>query len=127
MKFLADSGGQSLGNISGSGLGPFGAKTYSSASQGITDIISIVSKVIGILTVVASVWFMFQILFAGYLWITAGGDAKKLAQARDQIIHAFVGLVIVVGAWSLTAVTGQFFGYNTLIDPGIFTNSLQIK
>jgi len=115
----------SLGTIGGGqGLGPFA--NGPGENNGLTNIISVISKVIGLLTIVASIWFMFQILFAGYLWITAGGDAKKLGSARDQIIHAFVGLVIVVGAWSLTAVAGQFFGFNTLIDPGTFTNSLQI-
>ena len=125
MKLLTDSG-TDLGTIGGGGLGPFAQKSYSGSNPGLTDILSIVSKVIGILTIVASIWFMFQILFAGYEWITAGGDAKKLGEARDQIVHAFVGLVIVVGAWSLTAVTGQFFGYNTLVNPSVFINSLQI-
>jgi len=115
---------KNLGTIGGGGLGPFA--NGPGENFGLTNIISVISKVIGILTIVASIWFMFQILFAGYEWITAGGDAKKLGEARDQIVHAFVGLVIVVGAWSLTAVTGQFFGYNTLISPSVFINNLQI-
>jgi len=124
MKLLAQS---PLGTIGGEGLGPFGVPGANNVNYGLTNILSTVSKVIGILTVVASIWFMFQILFAGYEWITAGGDAKKLGEARDQIVHAFVGLVIVVGAWSLTAVTGQFFGYNTLVNPADFIKNLQIK
>jgi len=62
------------------------------------------------LTICASIWFLFMILFAGYEWTSAGGRYQKIASARDRIVHAFIGLVIVVGAWSLTAVVGQFFG-----------------
>lgn len=125
MKLLAQ--GTPLGTIGGGGLGPFGQKAYGGQNAGITDILAVISSIIGILTVIASIWFLFMILFAGYEWISAGGDSKKLEKARDRITHAFVGLVIVVGAWSLTAVAGQFFGYNTLVNPNDFIQNLQLR
>src|SRR5512135_1868698 len=102
MKLLAQ-GGANLGNIGGEGLGPFAQHSGGGQNAGLSDILSIVSSVVGMLTVIASIWFLFMILFAGYEWISAAGDPKKLSTARDRITHAFVGLVIVVGAWSLTA------------------------
>ncbi len=123
MKQLA----QSLGTIGGPGLGPFGEKSFNNGTGAIDAILRTVSAVVGMLTVVASIWFMFMLLFAGYEWISAGGDAKKLSSARDRITHAFTGLVIVVGSWSLVAVAGQFFGFNTLVDPSVIINTLPIK
>jgi hypothetical protein len=115
MKLIAQAG-TNLGTIggNGAGLGPFAGKTLSSPLGSILDY---VSSIVGIMTIFASIWFLFQILYAGYEWISAGGDTKKIASSRDRITHAFMGLTIVVGSWSLLAVAGQFFGYNTLVDP----------
>jgi len=110
---LAD---ENLGPITGTGLGPFG-KTIPSGTNAVSNVLDAISKIIGILTVFASIWFLLQILLAGYEWMSAGGDTKKIASARDRITHAFIGLIIVVGAWTLVAVTGQFLGFNTLVDP----------
>lgn len=123
---LADNG-TSLGNIGGAGLGPFGKVGTWGKADGVNALINTVSSIVGALTIFASIWFLFMLLFAGYEWISAGGDSKKIASARDRITHAFVGLVIVVGSWSLLAVAGQFFGFNTLINPTDFTNTLPLK
>lgn len=126
MNKLLAATGQSLGRI-GDGnsgeLGPFAGKPLSNPLDSITNY---VSSIVGMLTIFASVWFLFMILFAGYEWISAGGDAKKIASARDRITHAFVGLVIVIGSWSLLAVAGQFFGYDTLLGAGT-NNFFKIK
>lgn len=110
-----------LGPIGGVGLGPFGEKT-----TGLPDILDLISSVVGFMTIAACIWFLFQILYSGYEWTSAGGDTKKIADARSRMTHAFMGLVIVVGAWSLLAVTGQFFGFNTLVDPEAVMQQLQL-
>jgi hypothetical protein len=95
-------------------LGPFAGKSITSP---LATIVDYVSSIVGIMTIFASIWFLFNILYAGYEWISAGGDTKKVAGARDRITHAFMGLVIIAGAWSLLAIAGQFLGYNTLVSP----------
>lgn len=117
-KLLAVKGGTELGTIGGGGegLGPFAGKDL---NEPLSTLLDYVSSIIGIMTIFASIWFLFQILYAGYEWISAGGDTKKIADSRSRFTHAFMGLVIVVGAWSLLAVAGQFFGYNTLVDPDV--------
>ncbi len=118
-------GGQPLGPIGGEGLGPFGNIGKSSDKYaGITSALDTVSSIVGFMTIVAGIWFLFMLLFAGYEWISAGGDTKKIGSARDRITHAFTGLVIVVGAWSLLAVAGQFFGYDILVNPRDVINNL---
>ncbi|OGG29787.1 hypothetical protein A3A63_02445 [Candidatus Gottesmanbacteria bacterium RIFCSPLOWO2_01_FULL_46_9] len=117
-----------LGQIGGDkGLGPFGnIGQNSDTTAGLTGITNIISSVVGFMTIAAGVWFLFQLLFAGYEWMTAGGDTKRIGGSRDRIVHAFIGLVIVIAAWSLLAVVGQFFGYNILIDPGDVIKQLTI-
>jgi len=128
MNVFAASGGQSIGNISGAGLGPFGQKTATSGTAALTQIAGTISAIIGFMTVVAGIWFMFEMLFAGYEWISAGGDAKKLEAARQRITHGFMGLLIVVGAWALLAVTGQFLGYDILLsNPGSIMQQIKVQ
>ncbi len=125
--FAQQTTGTSLGRLGGEqGLGPFGNISLSQEA-GLAGITNLVSSVVGFMTVAAAIWFLFNILYGGYEWLTSGGDAKKLASARDHITHAFIGLIIVVGAWTLLAVAGQFFGYNILIDPAEVTRQLQIQ
>jgi hypothetical protein len=120
---------QSLGPIGGptnTGLGPFSNLFSQDKYAAATGIVNGISSLIGFLTIVAAIWFLFQILFAGYQWITAGGDPKHLQEARDRIVHAFIGIVIVIAAWSLLAVVGQFFGFNSLVNPTDLINNLTI-
>lgn len=121
---------QPLGPIGGptnTGLGPFSNLFNSDKYAAAKDIVGGISSLIGFMTIVAAIWFLFQILFAGYQWITAGGEPKKLAEARDRIVHAFIGIVIVIAAWSLLAVVGQFFGFNSLVNPTDLINNLTIQ
>jgi hypothetical protein len=114
---------EKIGQIGGTGLGPFGNLGASGDKlAGINGIVNGVSSIIGLLTIIAAIWFLFQILFAGYQWISAGGDPKQLQSARDRIVHAFIGIVIVIAAWSMLALVGQFMGFNSLIDPNQVIN-----
>lgn len=109
---------QALGPIQGDGLGPF-AKTTADQVSALRQITNIVSAVIGILTVAATLWFLVQLLIGGINWISSGGDKGKLETARNRITNAFLGLIIVVAGWSILSIAGKFIGYDILIsDPG---------
>jgi hypothetical protein len=116
----------SLGTIGGAGLGPWGTIGQSSDPTGATAVVDTISSIIGIMTTAASIWFLLQILFGGYEWMSAGGDSKKIETARSRITNAFIGLIIVVGSWSLLAVTGKFLGFDTLVNPATFLQSVKI-
>lgn len=104
-----------LGKIGGSGLGPFGE----SAGDGLTGITNIVSSVIGVMTVAAGIWFLFQFVIGGFNWINSGGDKAKLQTSRDKLTNAFIGLIIVVAGWAILALAGTFFNVDfTISNPG---------
>ncbi len=117
-----------LGSIGGEGLGPFGnfgqLSGQSGAVEALSGITKVVSVVIGVMTIAAAIWFIFQFLTGGISWISSAGDKAKLETARNRITHAFVGLIIVVAGWAILALAGQFFGYNILIDPSEVINQL---
>ena len=41
-------------------------------------------------------------LYAGITWMTAGGNEEKVTQAKTTLRNAMIGLIIVLGAYSLT-------------------------
>jgi len=113
--------GQSLGKIGGEGLGPFGGSTGNPA-QGVTKG---VSAIIGFLTVVAAIWFLFQFLIGGIAWISSAGDKNKLTEARERLTNAFIGLVVVVASWAMLALAGQFFGWTDILAPAGLMDKLK--
>lgn len=40
--------------------------------------------------------------YAGFLWVTAQGDSKKVQKAKDILVECVVGTVILVGAYALS-------------------------
>lgn len=53
------------------------------------------------------------ILYAGYLWMTASGEPKRVQQAKDTIRNAIIGLVIIVSSFAIVRfILGQFGGLN---------------
>ena len=114
--------------IGGAGLGPF-AVTYSpdqnGAIAGLKSITNIVSSIIGVLTLAAAIWFLFNFIIGGIQWIASGGDKHNLEQSQQRITNAFLGLIIVAAGWTILALTGRFLGIDTVIsDPAKFIQQL---
>lgn len=47
--------------------------------------------------------FLVLIVYGGWLWLTARGDKERVEKAKDTITRAVIGIVIVVGAYTLTS------------------------
>src|SRR5574340_1254041 len=80
-----------LGNPGGSGIDVF-SKFLSSA--------------IGLLTIIAFIWFIFLFLTGAIGIMTAGGDKAALENARKRIINGLIGLIVVVAAMSIISLIG---------------------
>ena len=66
-------------------------------------IAGVAGKVIGVALTLVGIAFFLLMLYGGFLWMTARGDETKAKKARDMIIDAVIGLVIVGGSGILTA------------------------
>ena len=49
-------------------------------------------------------------MYAGILFITAGGDAAKVSTARNILLYSIIGIAVSVLAFGLVAVSGSIFG-----------------
>ena len=75
----------------------------------INDIVGIIRAVIQFILVVAFVLAFIMLLIGGIRWITAGGDEKGVAGARNMITAALIGLVIVLVAYAIILLVETFF------------------
>jgi Na+-driven multidrug efflux pump len=68
----------------------------------VKDIRSIIAQVINVASTLLGTIFVITIIIAGFLYMTAAGDEKKVEKAMSYIKAGVIGLVIVLMAWSLT-------------------------
>lgn len=61
-------------------------------------IATVIRAFIGLLGII----FVILIVYSGYNWMTAAGDAAKITKAKDTITRAIIGLIIVLAAYSIT-------------------------
>lgn len=85
----------------------------------------VISKIIGVLTVFAVLWFAIQIIFAGYSFLTTDGDEKKMQMSRDRLTQGILGLFIVVIAVGFAGLIASLLGIKDPFALNSFINSLK--
>jgi hypothetical protein len=60
----------------------------------IADVINIFSLIVGIVSVI-------MIIVGGFRYITSGGDSNNVSSAKNTILYAIIGLIIVALAQSI--------------------------
>lgn len=86
----------------------------------VSQLEEIISNIIGFVTIIAFVFFLFQIIFAGYTFMSANGDEKKLETSRKKLTNGILGLTIVVVAYGLTAFIAKLLGLGSVFDLNSF-------
>lgn len=80
----------------GNGVAATGTKTTGcGASSPTSGVSSIAKKIIDIFSLVVGVVSVFMIVYAGFRYITSGGDSGNTTGARNTLLYAIVGLIIV--------------------------------
>lgn len=74
----------------------------------------LISNILQVIMFVAGLFFFIYLILGGLQWITSGGDKAGTQSARDRITAAFIGLVIVVGAFAITLIVERVFGIKIL-------------
>ncbi len=80
----------------------------------IRDFGRLFSGVVAFLLLVAFILAFFFLILGGISWLTSGGDKSAVEAARNKIIAALVGLVIVAATWALFQLVGGAIGFNIL-------------
>ncbi|MFA6130815.1 MAG: hypothetical protein WC730_00940 [Patescibacteria group bacterium] len=78
----------------------YGSLDSSDATQDIGSFVGarIISPLLGILGVI----FLVLTIYAGVIWMTAGGEKTHVKKAQDILVNSVIGLLIVIAAYALT-------------------------
>ncbi len=74
-----------------------------SAAAGVpsTDLYSLIGRIINVGFGLVGLVLLGYLLYAGWLWMTAGGDTEKTQQAMTTIRNAVIGLVILAASFAI--------------------------
>jgi hypothetical protein len=84
------------------GIGAASGGTGCTAPEGSPNTNTLIETIINILSIIVGVIAVIMIIIAGFQYVTSGGDSSKISSAKNTIIYAVVGLVVV--AFSQTIV-----------------------
>jgi len=66
-----------------------------------TDLLTIIGTIISVVLGLLGVIFLILIIYAGVLWMTAGGSEDKVKRAKSTLINGTIGIIIVLGAYGI--------------------------
>lgn len=83
-----------VGNTPPAGCHAIGDEDTNSLNDLIATIINVLSVLVGVLAVV-------MIIIGGFRYVTSGGNSEKVTGAKNTILYALIGLVIVALAQAI--------------------------
>ena len=99
---------------------PPGVERYGPLTSG--GLVTFLNAILLLMIVAGGVYALFNIVIAGFQFISAGGNPENMQKAWARIWQSLIGLLFIAGAFVLAAIFGQIiFGDPTiLIKPKIF-------
>ena len=104
---------------------PPGVKEWGVSLEGLSLFINAMLKFV---IVIAGLYALFNLIMAGYGFLSAGDDPKKIAGATSKIWQSLLGLAIAAGSFTLAAIFGKllFDDPNALLQLQVFGPSSTI-
>ena len=88
--------------------GPFGNVTGS----GVTQLSKIISLVINILLIAGVIAFFIYFILGALKWISSGHDKSKNMDAKNQVLHAALGLAVILSLYLILGLISRIFCVN---------------
>ena len=84
-----------------SGVGAASSGTGCTAAAGQPTVNSLVKTIVTVLSWIVGVLSIIMIVFAGFMYVSSGGEPNKVSAAKNTLIYAIVGIVIVAFAQAI--------------------------
>lgn len=62
---------------------------------GTADLSGIAQKIVNIFSIIVGIVAVIMIIYGGFKYITSGGDSGNVSSAKNTLIYAIIGLIIV--------------------------------
>ncbi len=76
----------------------------------VTSIEGLLVAILNILIIIAIPLIVFYIIYAGFLYVTARGNAAQVEQATRALTYAIIGGVLILGAVALAGIVKNLVG-----------------
>lgn len=76
----------------------------------VTSIEELLVSILNILIVLAIPVIVFFIIYAGFLYVTARGNAQQIEQATRSLTYAIIGGVLIIGAVAIAEIVKNLVG-----------------
>lgn len=90
---------------------PLTSPDYQNVDTGLPKFIS---NLINLAAIIGGIFVLLNFIIAGYAFMTAAGDPKKVQNAWAKIWQSLLGLVIIVSAIAVISVIQDIFGIKIL-------------
>lgn len=84
----------------------------------------VLSGTVGVMTVIAFIWFIFVLLTGAYGIMQSGGDKQALEDSKKKIMNGLYGIIILIAAVFIIDLFGKLIGIPNILNPGEFVRNL---
>ncbi len=88
------------------------------------DIGSIINALLSLVMLFGALLVFLQLILGGLFWITAGGDKGKTEAARQRILSALLGLIVLSASFAVFSLALNFIGFASIEE--VFQNTRTI-
>lgn len=88
-------------NLRETGVQSYGAAAEAQSAEGYLP--SLIGGIIQIALLVIGAVLLILLVYGGYIWMIARGDSEKVKQAKEIIINAIIGIIIVFAAYAISS------------------------
>lgn len=75
---------------------------------------SFIVSLVTLAFLIATLAFMFLVVWGAIQWIMSGGDKGAVQAAQSKITNAIIGLVVLFATYAILAILGYFFKIEAL-------------
>src|SRR3989339_834205 len=89
-------------------------KAYNQTTTGGTGLMTMIGNIIRTILTLLGVVVLVLVVYAGFLWMTAGGDPEKVKTAKTMLTNAIIGLALILAAYAISDfVVSKLYGATT--------------
>jgi hypothetical protein len=88
-------------------------------------LIFFISRIIQVIAVVAGIWVVFNVVWAGFLYLTQSGKSSAAEKVRNLLFMSVLGLLLIVTAYTMAGLVGLlvFGDASYIISPTLTTTT----
>lgn len=76
----------------------------------VDSIQDLLEALLSIVIIIAVPLIVFFIIYAGFMYVTARGNAEQVKQATNALTYAVIGGVLIIGAMAIVTIVGNLVG-----------------